>query len=217
MRIVACPLRAHPEFMMSTTLASDVAFTPSVKALQARNGSRQAYARMEQGAGWNTEVTDDLAQFLAGQNSWFLATVNAQGQPYIQHRGGPAGFLRVLDEHTLGFADLRGNKQYISRGNLAENAKVHLFLIDYVNRVRIKIWGEAKVVEGDPALLAKLTMPGYKAKPERAIVIRVTAWDPNCPQHLPQLFPAEDVKAALASRDARIAELEAELAKVRGQ
>jgi predicted pyridoxine 5'-phosphate oxidase superfamily flavin-nucleotide-binding protein len=163
---------------------SDVAFSNAVKAIQARKGSRNAYARMEQGSGWATEIDDDLAAFIAEQDSFFLATASADGQPYIQHRGGPPGFLRVLDETTLGFADFRGNRQYISLGNLAENPKVHLFLIDYATRQRVKIWGEAVVIEDDPELLAELMPEGYEARPEQAIVIHVTAWDANCPQHI---------------------------------
>jgi predicted pyridoxine 5'-phosphate oxidase superfamily flavin-nucleotide-binding protein len=196
-------------------VASDIAFTEAVKEIQTRKGSRKAYARMEAGAGWQTKVTAELAEFLAEQNSFFLATANAQGQPYIQHRGGPPGFLRVLDETTLGFADFRGNRQYISMGNLVENAKVHLFLVDYAERRRVKIWGEAKVVEDDAALLEKLTPAGYDARPERAFVIHLTAWDENCPQHIPQRFEAADVKRALDARDRRIAELEAELARLK--
>lgn len=134
---------------------SDVAFTPAVKAIQARKGSRHAYARMEQSGGWETTITDELADFIAAQTSVFLATVNLQGQPYIQHRGGPAGFLKVLDAHTVALVDFAGNKQYISSGNLSENPKAHLFLMDYAHRQRIKIWGEACVVEGDDALEAR--------------------------------------------------------------
>jgi predicted pyridoxine 5'-phosphate oxidase superfamily flavin-nucleotide-binding protein len=193
-------------------LPSDVAFTDAVKAIQTRKGSRKAYARMEEGAGWSTTITEDLAAFLEEQSSFFLATANAANQPYIQHRGGPPGFLRVIDESTLGFADFRGNRQYISLGNLVENPKVHLFLIDYAHRRRVKIWGEANVVEDDPSLLATLTPVDYEARPERAFVIHVTAWDENCPQHIPQRFEAADVARALAARDRRIAELEALLA-----
>lgn len=198
-------------------IPSDIAFTDTVKAIQARLGSRATYARMEQGHGWQTTIDDDLAAFIAEQDSVFLATANAQGQPYIQHRGGPKGFLRVLDEQTLGFADYRGNRQYISMGNLLDNPSVHLFLIDYVRRQRIKIWGEAVVHEDDPDLLARLMPPDYKAKPERSFVIKVTAWDANCPQHIPQRFDARDVAEALASRDERIAALEAELARLRAE
>lgn len=190
---------------------SDIAFTPTVKAVQARKGSRRSYARMEQSGGWATDLDDNLADFIAGQRSFFLATANASGQPYIQHRGGPRGFLKVLDARTLAFADVAGNRQYISVGNLEENAKVHLFLIDYATRQRIKVWGTAKVVEDDPALLQRLTVSGG-GKPERAMVIHVEAWDANCPQHIPMMFDAEDVQEALAVRDRRIAELEAKLA-----
>lgn len=192
--------------------ASDVAFTDRVKEIQRAKGSRGAYARMEEGDGWETEVTDELVDFIATQRSFFLATANPDGQPYIQHRGGPPGFLRALDAHTLAFADLRGNRQYITVGNLVDNPKVHLFLIDYTQRRRVKVWGEARVVDDDPALLARLTPAGDGARPERAIVIRVTAWDVNCPQHIPVRLEADDVARALAARDARIAELEALLA-----
>ena len=135
---------------MDTThsIPSDVAFTASVKAVQARKGSRQAYARMEEARPWQTTITPDLARFIAAQTSVFLATANAQGQPYIQHRGGPPGFLHVLDDKTIAFVDFIGNRQYITTGNLAENPKAHFFLIDYAQRRRIKIWGQARVVEG---------------------------------------------------------------------
>ena len=171
-------------------VSSDVAFTPAVKAAQSRLGSRRSYARMEASGGWETELTSALAEFIGEQDSFFLATAGADGQPYIQHRGGPKGFLRVLDARTLAFADFAGNRQYISVGNLSENPKVHLFLIDYEHQQRIKIWGEARVVEDDPALLAKLMPAGYAARPERALVIRVAAWDANCPQHIPRKVPA---------------------------
>ena len=193
--------------------SSDVAFTPAVKAIQSRKGSREAYARVEQSGGWRTEVDDNLAAFLAQTTSFFLATASADGQPYIQHRGGPAGFVRVLDSKTLAFADYAGNRQYITQGNLAENARAYIFLIDYAHRRRIKIWGEARVIEDDPALLASLMPQGYRAKPEQTILFTIAAWDTNCPQHIPQKFDAADVAAALAARDTRIAELEAELAK----
>lgn len=196
-------------------VSSDVAFTDTVKAIQTRHGSRQAYARMEARGGWQTTITNDLAAFVGEQISFFLATVNAEGQPYIQHRGGPPGFLRVLDEQTLAFADFRGNRQFISMGNLEDSSRVHLFLIDYAHRRRVKIWGEARVVEDDPALLARLADASYDGQPERAFVIRVVAWDANCPQHIPQRFEAADVAAALAARDARIQALEAQLAELR--
>ncbi len=194
--------------------ASDVAFTPSVKAMQTRKGSRRSYERMEERGSWETRITPDLAGFIAAQTSVFLATANAEGQPYIQHRGGPPGFLRVLDDRTIGFVDFTGNRQYITQGNLAENPKAYLFLIDYAQRRRIKIWGEARVVEGDAELMAKLMPDGYKARPEQVILFSVAAWDSNCPQHIPQRFEAADVAAALAERDKRIGELEAEVERL---
>lgn len=196
-------------------IASDVAFTPSVKAVQSRKGSRSAYARMESGSGWATTITVDLATFIARQTSVFLATANATGQPYIQHRGGPPGFLHVLDENTLAFADFRGNQQFISTGNLAENAKAHLFLIDYSTRQRVKFWGKARVVENDVALITRLMPPNYKARSDQAILFHVDTWDANCPQHIPQRFEAADVARSLAERDQRIVELEAEIARLR--
>lgn len=191
---------------------SDVAFSQSVKAIQARKGSRHAYARMEEGAGWQTTITPDLAEFIAAQTSVFLATASAAGQPYIQHRGGPAGFLRVLDDKTIAFADFRGNRQFISIGNLAENPQAHLFLMDYAQRQRIKIWGEARVVDDDAELVKKLMSADYKGRGEQAILFTVAAWDANCSQHIPQRFEAADVERALADRDRRIAELEHEIA-----
>ena len=192
---------------------SDVAFTPAVKAVQARKGSREAFARVEQGDGWRTEIDRDLAAFLGNVDSFYLATASADGQPYIQHRGGPKGFVKILDKNTLAFADYSGNRQYITQGNLGENAKAHIFVMDYAHRRRVKIWGEARVVDDDPALLTSLMPAGYKARPEQVILFKISAWDTNCPQHIPQKFDAADVAAAVAVRDARIAELEAELAK----
>ncbi len=200
--------------MDAQAYSSDVAFTPSVKEVQVRKGSREAYHRMEERGAWETHITPELAEFIAAQTSVFLATASADAQPYIQHRGGPAGFLHVLDEKTIGFADFAGNRQYITQGNLAENPKAYLFLIDYAHRRRIKIWGEARVVEGDAALAARLMPDGYKARLEQAILFSVGAWDSNCPQHIPQRFEAADVAAALAERDQRIAALEAEVARL---
>jgi predicted pyridoxine 5'-phosphate oxidase superfamily flavin-nucleotide-binding protein len=197
--------------------SSDVAFSPAVKAIQARKGSRDTYAQVEQRSGWRTDIDEDLAAFLAAQDSMFLATASAAGQPYIQHRGGPKGFIRILDKNTLAFADYSGNRQFITQGNLSENPKANIFLIDYAHRRRVKIWGEARVVDDDPALTKSLMPQGYRARPEQVILFSVSAWDTNCPQHIPQKFDAADVAAALASRDARIAELEAELAAAKGQ
>jgi predicted pyridoxine 5'-phosphate oxidase superfamily flavin-nucleotide-binding protein len=187
---------------------SDLAFTPSVKAIQARRGSRSGYAKLEARGGFESAVTPELAAFLAERDSFYLATASASGRPYIQHRGGPPGFLKVLGEHTLAFADFRGNRQYITLGNLAENDQAFIFLMDYAARRRIKLWGRARVVENDPALLERLLEPAYDARPEQAIVFTLEAWDANCPQHIPQRFAAEDVARALAEKDARIAELE---------
>jgi uncharacterized protein len=199
------------------TFSSDVAFSPAVKAIQARKGSREAYASVEQHGGWRTEIDENLAAFLADTNSFYLATASGDGHPYIQHRGGPKGFIRVLDKQTIAFADFGGNRQYITQGNLSENPKAHIFVMDYAHRRRVKIWGEARIVEDDPALLAALMPKGYRARGEQVIVFRIAAWDTNCPQHIPQKFDAADVAAALAGRDARIAELEAELAKLKGE
>jgi predicted pyridoxine 5'-phosphate oxidase superfamily flavin-nucleotide-binding protein len=184
---------------------------------QARKGSREAYAHVEERGGWRTEIDENLAAFLGETNSFYLSTASADGQPYIQHRGGPKGFVKVLDKNTIAFADYSGNRQYITQGNLSENPKAHIFVMDYAHRRRVKIWGEARVVDDDPALTASLMPRGYKARPEHVILFKIAAWDTNCPQHIPQKFDAADVAAALASREARIAELEAELAALKGQ
>lgn len=189
---------------------SDIAFTPAVKAIQSDKGSRDSYARME----WSDAITPDLAQFISAQTSVFLATASADGQPYIQHRGGPAGFLRVLGDRQLGFADLAGNRQYITMGNLSENPRAYLFLIDYANRRRVKIWGTARVIEDDPALTDRLRPQGGRGRAERAIVFDVAAWDVNCPQHIPVRLEAAQVADLLAERDARIAELEQQIARM---
>lgn len=194
---------------------SDVAFTPTVKAVQARKGSRRSYERLEAKGGWEDRITPDLAGFIECQTSVFLATANREGQPYIQHRGGPTGFLRMVDDRTIGFVDFTGNRQYITAGNLLDNPKAYLFLIDYVHQRRIKIWGTARVVEGDAELIAKLMPEAYKARPEQVILFTVSAWDANCPQHIPQRFEAADVAAILSERDKRIATLEAEIVKLR--
>jgi predicted pyridoxine 5'-phosphate oxidase superfamily flavin-nucleotide-binding protein len=199
------------------TYSSDVAFTPAVKAIQTRKGSRGGYASQEARGGWRTEIDEDLAARLADTNSFYLATATADGQPYIQHRGGPKGFVKILDKNTIAFADYSGNRQYITQGNLSENPHAYIFVMDYAHRRRVKIWGEARVVEDDPALTQSLMPKGYRARPEQVIVFKITAWDTNCPQHIPQKFDAADVAAALAARDERIAELEAELAALKAQ
>src|ERR1700745_1512374 len=199
---------------MNELFSSDVAFTPSVKAVQARKGSRDHYGRMEQNGSWATRITPDLARFIEAQTSVFLATANAEGQPYVQHRGGPPGFLRVIDEGTLGFVDYARNRQYITQGNLADNPKALLFLIDYAQRQRVKIGGTARVLERESELVAQLMPDGYRARPEQVIVFAVSAWNANCAQHIPQRFEAADVAAALAARDKRIEMLAAELRRL---
>ena len=195
---------------------SDKVFTPAAQKAQAERGSAASYARRIE-EGFPDKVTPELAAFIAEQDTVFLATATADGAPYIQHRGGPKGFIKILDKNTLAFADYSGNRQYITQGNLSENPKANIFLMDYAHRRRIKIWGEARLVDDDPALLNSLMPQGYKARPEQVILFRIAAWDTNCPQHIPQKFDAADVAAALASRDARIAELEAELAALKGE
>ncbi len=178
---------------MKRKYVSDVAFSPPVKAEQERRGSRQAYARVEARGGWRSTVTGDLREFLAERDSFYFGTASSDGQPYIQHRGGPKGFLRVLDDKTLAFADFSGNRQYITVGTLSENDKAFIFLMDYPNRRRIKLWGSAKVVDDDPELLEKLTHPSYKGRPEHAIVFTIEAWDINCPQHIKPRFTDEEI------------------------
>ncbi len=201
---------------MTLLPSSDIAFTPTVKALQTRRGSREAYARQEARGGFRTLVDDSLVDFLSGIDTAYLATANATGQPYAQHRGGPKGFIRVLDDRTLAFADYIGNKQYISTGNLADNDKAFLFLMDYAHRRRIKIWGRARVSD-DPGVIAVLVPENYRARPEQAILFTVDAWDVNCPQHIPQKLDAADVAGAIERLNTRIAELEAENARLKGQ
>jgi predicted pyridoxine 5'-phosphate oxidase superfamily flavin-nucleotide-binding protein len=175
--------------------ASDVAFTPSVKAIQERLGSRKSYARVEQASGWQTKITPELAGFIEQRDSFYLGTASGDGQPYIQHRGGPAGFLKVVDVSTLAFADFSGNRQYVSMGNLSENDRAFLFLMDYPNRRRIKIWGRAEFVEDDAELLERLVDPAYGARPERAFVFHVEAWDVNCPQHITPRYTEEEIES----------------------
>jgi len=164
-------------------------FSESARAVQAARGSREAYARLEDRRGWPAVLAPEVAAFIAQRDSAFLGTADAAGQPYIQHRGGPKGFLRVLGERTLAFADFAGNRQYITTGNLLENERAFLFLIDYAERRRLKLWGRARVTR-DAALVAQLADPEYPARAEQAIVFEVEAWDWNCPQHIPHLVPA---------------------------
>lgn len=196
-----------------TDISSDVAFTPTVKAIQERKGSRGRYARMEEKGGWTDFITPDLARYLTERDTIFLATATADGQPYIQHRGGPPGFIKVLDAHTLAFADFKGNRQYITQGNLQDNDKAYIFAMDFANRRRIKIWGRARIVEDDPNLLAQLTDPAYgEGQPEQALVFTVAAWDANCPQHITPRFTQEEIRMAVAPMMNRIKQLEDQLA-----
>ncbi len=192
---------------------SDIAFTPSVKAIQEKYHSRGIYERMEQSGGWQSEVTPQLEQFLSTMDSFYFGTATLNGQPYIQHRGGPKGFLKVLDNKTLAFADYAGNRQYISTGNLSKNNKAFIFLMDYPNRTRIKIWDMAEVIYNDKELLDSLSDPSYKAKIERAIIFRVEAWDANCSQHIQQRFTQEDIKAITDPLHKKIKDLETTIKK----
>ncbi len=194
-----------------TKIPSDIAFTPTVKEVQTLKGSRSAYAKMEQGAGWNTTVSSDLTNLLSSLDMFYLGTANAAGQPYIQYRGGSPGFLKVLDSQTLAFADFAGNRQYITLGNLQENPQAFIFLMDYENRQRVKIWGTAKVEENNEALFKQLTDPSYPGKVERAIVFTVEAWDINCPQHIHRRYSESRVEPVIAQLKAKIRELEMKL------
>ena len=196
---------------------SDIAFTPSVKTEQAKRGSREGYQKMSAKRDWRDTVSGDLETFIAERDSFYLATSSKDGQPYIQHRGGPNGFLKVLDERTLAFADYSGNKQYISIGNLAENDQAYIFLMDYPNRRRVKIWGRARVVEDDAELLARLMPDGYKARPERVFVFTITAWDVNCPQHIVPRYDEDMVRQVTEKLTSRVSALEAENAQLQEQ
>jgi uncharacterized protein len=191
---------------MSTN--SDIVFTAAARRAQAERGSARGYDKRV-AAGFPDHVTRELAAFIAELDAAFLATVSAEGAPYIQHRGGPKGFIKVLDDKTLGLADYAGNRQYITLGNLAGNDRAFLFLLDFAARRRIKLWGRARVVEDDPALLARLADPGYRARPERAILFTVEAWDANCSQHITARFTEAEIAEATVLLRERIAALEA--------
>jgi uncharacterized protein len=194
---------------------SDVAFTPSVKSIQERNGSRRGYAAMERGRGWETTVTPELAEFLSDLDMFYLGTANAQGQPYIQYRGGAPGFLKVIDQHMLGFADFAGNQQYITLGNLSENPRAFIFLMDYANSRRVKLWGTARVIENDPELLKRLAEPAEPGLVERAILFTIEAWDINCPQHIHKRFSQRQIAPLIEKLQNRVRELEAIVASKR--
>jgi len=195
---------------------SDIVFPPAARQAQAERSSADLYAKRI-AAGFPDRITPELAVFIAGLDTAFLATVSAAGAPYIQHRGGPKGFIKVLDDRTLGFADYAGNRQYITISNLADNDRAYLFLLDFAARRRIKIWGRARVVENDPALLTRLADPGYRARPERAILFMVEAWDVNCTQHITARFTKNEIADATVVLRERIAALEAENARLRAR
>jgi uncharacterized protein len=189
-------------------------FTPAAQKAQAERGSAKAYAR-RMAEGFPDRVTPELAKFVGEQDTAFLATASGDGAPYLQHRGGPKGFIKVIDEKTLGFADYRGNRQYITLANLTENDRAFLFLLDPARRQRIKIWGRARMIEGDSALIEQLFDSDYKARPERAILFTIEAWDVNCSSHIVTRFTEAEIEEAFAVVQAKIAELEAENARLR--
>ena len=193
---------------------SSIVFTPAVQKAQAERGAASSYERRI-AEGFPDTVTPELAKFIAEQDMAFLGTASGDGAPYIQHRGGPKGFIKIIDEKTLGFADYRGNRQYITLANLSENDRAYLFLLDPARRQRIKLWGRARVVENDEALVDKLFDKGYKAKPERAILFTIEAWDVNCSAHIVTRFTETEIEGALDTVKARIAELETENARLR--
>lgn len=189
-------------------------FTPAAQKAQAERGSSQAYAARV-AEGFPDTVSPELAKFIAQLDTAFLATATADGAPYVQHRGGPKGFIKIIDEKTLGFADYRGNRQYITLANLSENDRAYLFLLDPARRQRVKIWGRARVVENDAALVEKLFDAGYKAKPERAILFTIEAWDVNCSQHIAARFTEAEIEEAFAVVQEKVASLQAENAHLR--
>ena len=191
----------------------DVMFSPAVKAEQARLGSREAFEDRD----WQTEITDDLRQFLAAIDTFFLATASADGRPYIQHRGGPAGFLKPIGSHMLAFADFAGNRQYITLGHLKENDRAHIFVLHYATQQRLKLWGRARVIEDDAELMERLVDPSYKAKPQRAIAFRIEAWDINCRQHIVARYTEAEIAPAVNQLTQRIKELEEEVARLKNR
>ena len=193
---------------------SDRVFTPAVRRAQAERGPAEAYQKRI-ADGFPDRITPELAAFIAEQDTAFLGTATADGAPYIQHRGGPKGFIKVIDERTLGFADYRGNRHYITVGNLSENDRAYLFLLDPARRQRIKLWGRARVVENDPALIERLFDKGYRARPERVILFTIDAWDANCSSHIVTRFTESEIEQALSVVQTKIAELQSENARLR--
>lgn len=190
----------------------DVLFSPAVKAEQARLGSRTAF----EGREWKSEITDDLRQFLAAIDTFFFATASADGRPYIQHRGGPPGFLKPIGSHMLAFADFAGNRQYITLGHLKENDRAHIFILHFATQQRLKLWGRARVIEGDMELMERLVDPAYKAKPQRAIAFRIEAWDINCRQHIVARYSEAEIAPAVNQLTQRIKALEEEVTRLKG-
>ena len=191
----------------------DVMFSPAVKAEQTRLGSREAFEDRD----WQTEITDDLRQFLAAIDTFFLATASADGRPYIQHRGGPAGFLKPIGSHMLAFADFAGNRQYITLGHLKENDRAHIFILHYATQQRLKLWGRARVIEDDAELMERLVDPSYKVRPQRAIAFRIEAWDSNCRQHIVARYTEAEIAPAVNQLTQRIKELEEEVARLKNR
>ncbi len=189
-------------------------FTTAAQQAQAERGSAKAYEQ-RMAEGFPDRVTPELAKFIAEQDTAFLATASAEGAPYLQHRGGPKGFIKVIDDKTLGFVDYRGNRQYLSLANLSENDRAFLFLLDPARRQRIKLWGRARVVENDPALVERLRDEGYKARPERVILFTIEAWDVNCSSHIVTRFTEAEVEQAFAAVQEKISDLQAENARLR--
>ena len=197
----------------------DLAFTPSVQAAQEVNGSRRAYARIHEAVANPDRLSEDEVAFIAQRDSFYMATVSETGWPYLQHRGGPKGFIKVLDDRTLGLADFRGNRQYVSLGNLNSDDRAAFFFMDYPNQARLKLLARVRAVDlaSEPKLTAALVDANYKAKVERGLLIRVEAFDWNCPQHITPRFTAEEVRPVIVKQQARIEELEAELAVLRAK
>jgi uncharacterized protein len=197
--------------------SSDIVFSPAVKQTQEALGSRAMFAEREAAGGFQAEITSDLAEFIGTITTCYLATASLAVQPTVQHRGGPAGFLHVRDKHTIMFADFAGNQQYISLGNISENPQVALILMDYEGRRRVKVWGTAEIVTDDPALLKALLPKGYRARAKRVIAITVAAWDINCSQHIPQMFPAARVAETVLELQQRIDALTADNHRLRAK
>ncbi|MEQ1520865.1 MAG: pyridoxamine 5'-phosphate oxidase family protein [Aestuariivirga sp.] len=197
---------------------AEIAFTPTVKKAQERSGSRRSYARLEEGEAHHDRLGARETDFIAERDSFYMATVSETGWPYIQHRGGPPGFVRVLDDKTIGFADFAGNRQYVSVGNLQNDDRVSLFFMDYPNQTRLKLLGRVRLAEaGELKLLERLQVPDYGARIERGMVITVEGYDWNCPQHITPRFTAAEVRSMVAPLRDRVAELEAALAEMSGR